>query len=398
VLAHEAVVDAVWRDQIVPLLHSKFRAVHAADLVNARAYAYGGAVIQDLGYYPFGSHLFSNLVHYVRAGAFIETMLREANDVNEYAFALGALAHYASDTMGHSIGVNHAVPVMYPELGAKYGNEMIYADSPGRHLMVEFAFDVSQVAQGGYVADAYHRMIGFKVATSLLERAFKETYGLELRSLFGDMDSAIGTYRHAVSQIIPDMTLLAWRDKQRDVEQRTPGVAQRAFVFTMSSQEYERAYGPKYRKPGLLARTVVVLFKVLPKFGPFKPLAFKPLTPEAEALFLESFRAARARYGQELRAERRGRLRLDEEDLDTGRLSAHGNNPLAEKTVVDLLARLNQEPDAPPRALARILVEHDRQRPEGVRDAKHLAKYDRKAAAELATLESREQSTPLVTR
>jgi hypothetical protein len=69
-------------------------------LLEARAYAYGGSVIQDLGYYPFGSHFFTNLLHYVKTGDFVERMIRDAQDVNEYAFALGALCHYASDNAG----------------------------------------------------------------------------------------------------------------------------------------------------------------------------------------------------------------------------------------------------------------------------------------------------------
>src|SRR5262245_55139300 len=155
-MAHEATVDALWKDAIAPLLKQKFPRTTADDLLRARAYAYGGSLIQDLGYYPFGSRFFSNLVHYVRAGDFVETLLADARDVDEYAFALGALSHYASDITGHSIAVNHAVPIMYPKLRRKYGNEVLYANSPARHVMVEFAFDVTQMAQGAFKNDAYH--------------------------------------------------------------------------------------------------------------------------------------------------------------------------------------------------------------------------------------------------
>ena len=90
---------------IQPLLAKQFpRATREDSCKQARAFAYGGSVIQDLGYYPFGSHFFSNLLHYVRTGDFVEAMIREARDVNEYAFALGALAHYAADNAGHPEG------------------------------------------------------------------------------------------------------------------------------------------------------------------------------------------------------------------------------------------------------------------------------------------------------
>ena len=93
VLAHEANIDALWETSLRPLLARRFPTATRDELAQARAYAYGGAVIQDLGYYPFGSRLFSRLVHYVRTGDFVEALLRESQDVNEYAFALGALAH-----------------------------------------------------------------------------------------------------------------------------------------------------------------------------------------------------------------------------------------------------------------------------------------------------------------
>jgi hypothetical protein len=358
VLAHEAIVDAAWNDAIAPLLKQKFPKTALSDLRTARAYAYGGSLIQDLGYYPFGSKLFSNLVHYVRAGDFVEALIADARDVNEYAFALGALAHYASDTMGHSIAVNHAVPLMYPKLRAKFGDEVLYADSPKRHVMVEFAFDVSQMAQGAYVADAYHDLIGFEVAAPLLDRAFRETYGLDLAAVFGDADLAIGTYRRAVSKTIPEMTLLAWKDKRKEIEARTPGIQQNAFVFTMTRQEYERTFGVKYRKPGFFSRLVVALFKVLPKFGPFKPLAFEPLTPEAERLFKNSVTASHERYRAALHALRSGRLSLAEMDLDTGRAPRAGENELADDTYADLEKQLAKKKIAAPVALRAAIERH----------------------------------------
>src|SRR5581483_5765391 len=87
VLAHEAVIDAAWEGTIVPLLKARF---HATDdqLKEARAYAYGGSLIQDLGYYPFSSRTFGDLTHYVRSGDFVVNMVDAASDANEGAFAL----------------------------------------------------------------------------------------------------------------------------------------------------------------------------------------------------------------------------------------------------------------------------------------------------------------------
>ena len=203
VFAHQNTVDALWTSDIVPLLRQRYPGLTDAQLIQARAYAYGGSLIQDLGYYPFGSHLFTNLTHYVRSGDFVESMLRNAADVNEYAFALGALAHYASDNTGHPLAVNRSVPMMYPKVRAKTGPVALYVDSPASHVMIEFSFDVLQVAKGGYVAQAYRDRIGFEVSKELLEKAVLDTYAVELDDMLLSVDLAISTYRKAISTTIP---------------------------------------------------------------------------------------------------------------------------------------------------------------------------------------------------
>jgi hypothetical protein len=95
VLTHEEIVDLVWAEQIRPPLLQRYPGLTEDQIKEAHAYAYGDAVIQDLGYYPFGSRDFSNL-HCVRSGDFVRELLLGSQDVNEYAFALGALSHYAS--------------------------------------------------------------------------------------------------------------------------------------------------------------------------------------------------------------------------------------------------------------------------------------------------------------
>lgn len=340
VLAHENTVDALWTSDIVPLLRQRYRGVTEAQLAQARAYAYGGSLIQDLGYYPLGSHLFTNLTHYVRSGDFVESMLRNAADVNQYAFALGALAHYAADNTGHPLAVNRSVPLMYPKVRAKTGPVALYVESPARHVMVEFAFDVLQVARGGYVAQAYRDRIGFEVSKELLERAVMDTYALDLDDMLLSVDLAIGTYRKAVSSTIPEMTRIAWRDKRDEIEKLTPGVEQAAFVYTYTAADYDREFGTKYRKPGFLARTLAFLLKVVPKIGPFRPLAFEPLTPDVESLFLGSVEAARTRYRTALQQLRRRTLQLPNTDFDTGQPPVRGRNRLADETYADLLHKL----------------------------------------------------------
>src|SRR5580704_16168806 len=161
VLTHEAIIDQNWANGISALLLARFPETTDAELKEAHAYVYGGAILQDMGYYPFGSKLFSDLLHYVRSGDFVLALLRDSQDVNDYAFALGALAHYAADNAGHPIAVNRAVPMMYPKLRTKFGADVTYEDNPAAHLRTEFGFDVIEVARGKYASETYHDFIGF---------------------------------------------------------------------------------------------------------------------------------------------------------------------------------------------------------------------------------------------
>ncbi|OLE83309.1 MAG: hypothetical protein AUF76_06775 [Acidobacteria bacterium 13_1_20CM_2_65_9] len=340
VLAHEANVDAVWDSAIQPLLQRRFPGITRQQLLDARAYAYGGSVIQDLGYYPSGNKFFSNLLHYVRTGDFVETMIRDAQNADEYAFALGALAHYAADNTGHPEAVNRAVALMFPKLRAKYGDRITYVQARAEHVLVEFSFDIVQVASGSYMPETYHSFIGFQVAKPVLERAFRDTYALEMKDVFGDEDLAISTYRYAVSQIIPELTRAAWRDKHDEIARLVPGVTEDRFVFRYTRQQYDREFGATYRKPGLFARFLGIVYRVLPKIGPLKPLSFKAPTAEAEKLFTESLEDTRARYTALLASVGSGRLNLANTDFDTGRPSTYGEYKLADETYADLLKKL----------------------------------------------------------
>jgi hypothetical protein len=340
VLAHESMVDAVWDQVIVSMLKARYPRADADAITNARAYAYGGSVMPDMGYYPFGSHFFTNLLHYTRSGDFVEALIRDARDVNQYAFALGALAHYVADSTGHPLGTNRAVPLEYPKLRAKFGDEVTYIEDPKRHIMVEFAFDVVHVANGAYLPQAYHDFIGFDVAMDLVERAFHETYGLEVKDVFASTDLAVGTFRYAVGTAIPQMTQVAWEKKHAEIEKLSPHVQRNAFIYTYTRREYEKDFGMKYRRPGLFARFFVWVVRVLPKVGPFSALAFKTPSPEAERLFTESFETARDKYQMLLTALRGSRLDLRNTDFDTGQPTRRGEYKLADDTYAELLSRL----------------------------------------------------------
>jgi hypothetical protein len=335
VLTHEAIIDSAWNDSLKPVLLKRFPHTTPAQLREAHAYAYGGAIIQDMGYYPFGSKFFTDLVHYVRSGDFVEALLAEAKDVNEYAFALGALAHYTADNQGHPIAVNRAVPVLYPKLRRKFGSSITYAEDPTAHLKTEFGFDVLQVARGRYKSEDYHDFIGFEVSKPVLERAFKATYGLELKDIFVNLDLALGTYRRAASSVIPEMTKVAWEMKKDELGKA--GVTRDKFVYSMSSSEYEKEWGSQYEKPGLADKTLALFVRVMPKVGPFAPLGFKPPTPEAERMFFQSFDTTLSRYRAMLNQTRVGKLDLQNRDFDTGEPTHAGEYKLADDAYAKLL-------------------------------------------------------------
>ena len=340
VLAHEANIDAVWETTIKALLQARFPQATPDDLLRARAYAYGGCVIQDLGYYPFGSHFFSNLLHYVRTGDFVAALIRDAQDIDEYAFALGALGHYAADNSGHPIAVNRAVALMYPKLKARFGNRVTYVQSPKSHVLVEFGFDVVQVAAGAYAPESYHSYIGFKVSKPALERAFLDTYGIQIKDVFLSEDLAIATYRHAVGTTIPEMTKVAWGKKRDQIAKVTPGIQRKTFVFNLSRKQYDKEFGSDYAKPHGFARFLALVYNLVPKIGPFRSLSFSVPTREAERLFLESFTATRERFRKSLDELRGGRLSLPNTDFDTGQPTARGEYPLADAAYDELLDRL----------------------------------------------------------
>jgi hypothetical protein len=344
VLTHEAIIDSAWKDVLQPALLKRFPASTPDDLKNAHAFAYGGAIIQDMGYYPFGSKLFSDLVHYVRSGTFVETLLRDSSNLNEYAFALGAMAHYCSDNYGHEMAVNRAVPILYPELKKKYGDVVTYNQNPAAHLKTEFGFDVVQVANGHYATEGYHDAIGFQVANDLLAKAFQETYGIELKTLFSDYDRTIGTFRYSVSTLIPKMTVVAWQIKKDDLLKENPGLTRNKFIYNINRSSYEKDWSNKYQKPGFGTQLLAFLVGIIPKVGPFKALAFHPPTAATETMFMASFNATLQNYTLMVTDQKqKGHAELKDDNFDTGTVTGPGDYPMADHAYAELLDHLSED-------------------------------------------------------
>jgi len=341
VLTHEEIVDLVWTTDLRPLLLQRFPSLTEDQLKEAHSYAYGGAVIQDLGYYPFGSVEFSNLLHYVRSGDFVIELLSQSQDANEYAFALGALAHYASDISGHP-AVNAAVSLQYPTLRAKYGTSVKYAEDHTAHLKTEFGFDMVQVAKNRYASQQYHDFIGFQVSKPLLERTFPIVYGMQLKDVLKHEDLTIGSYRYAVSRMIPQMTQIALRTHEKDMMRETPDFAKEKFLYRLSRSDYEKEWGKDYTKPSFGTRFWAVLLRYMPKIGPFKALAFNNPTAQTEDLYFKSINLTVDKYRIFLQQVHAGSLVLVNSDLDTGQQTKAAEYSLTDETYAELLGQLEQ--------------------------------------------------------
>ena len=340
VLTHEEIIDLAWTTEIRPLLIERYPGMNEDQIKEAHAYAYGGSVIQDLGYYPFGSKEFSNLAHYVRTGDFVMELLTESQNADEYAFALGALSHYVADIDGHP-AVNAAVAIHYPKLCAKYGNSVRYAQDTSAHLKTEFGFDTLQVAKNRYAPAQYHDFIGFQVSEPLLERVFPVVYGLDLKDVLTHEDMAVGSYRFFIGRLIPQMTQVALQAHKKDLMRETPGFAKQKFLYRLSRSDYEREWGKTYERPGLGTRILSTLLRFAPRIGPFKGLGFNNPTPQTEDLYIKSINTTTDDYRALLKDVRAGKLALPNCDLDDGKKTEAGEYSLADETYANLLAKLS---------------------------------------------------------
>ena len=385
-LTHEQLIDLTWADSIVPLLLSRYPNLTPAQLEEARAYAYGGCVIQDIGYYPFGDHSFSNLTHYVRSGDFVVNLFRNAGNADELAFAVGALSHYIGDSIGHSEATNRAVSIEFPKLAAKYGPFVNYAEGEREHVQAEFAFDINEIAHHRMAPVHYLRHVGLQVPVRQLALAYYQTYGLteDFTASRGRRFNVRG-YRFAVHSFIPRIayavTLL-----QRNHEPVEPDTPERLEmnqeVAAIAAANNWQAYR---RRAGIGTYALAVLIFIAPKVGPLKMVAVKGPTQTTDADYLHSVVLSAAALRQRLAgftppagttstasiAVSRGvhsqpilpmpansrrqvahpardrRHPLPNRDLDTGRVVQPGGYSLTDSTYAQLLHSLTRNPAQP---------------------------------------------------
>jgi hypothetical protein len=343
ILAHEAIIDAAWKSTLVPLLKQKYPDATREQVLMAHSYAYGGAIVADMGYMPFGNGFFTDLVHYVRSGDFVQALIADSQNLNEYAFALGALSHYMADKYGHSLSTNLNVPIIYPKLQKKFGDVVTYNDDHTSHSRTEFAYDVLQIGQNGYTSEGYHDFIGFNISVPVLEKAFYETYGRELGSIFSNINSSINTMRWGVRNLFPVLTKSAYKANQTDIEKMHPGITARKFQYKMSKRSFNLEFGKQRQESKFFAKVAVFFIRILPKIGPLKTLKFKSPGEQGQKLFAISFETILKNYKAALEQVGTNQLVLPDIDFDTGKPTSIGEYQLADNTYAKLLEELQEQ-------------------------------------------------------
>lgn len=362
VFTHEELIDLAWNDSIRPLLLVRFPGATDEQLREAHAYAYGGSVIQDMGYYPFGKQFFSNLTHYVRSGDFVVWLLSNAHTIDEYAFAIGALSHYLGDSIGHSEAINPATAIGFPKLRRRFGPVVTYDESPHGHIRTEFAFDVGELTDSAFAPPAYLRFIGFKVPRKFLEQAFIAIYGFDIHEVLGRAHPALRSYRTSVRSFIPAFAEAEVVLHRKQFPPHADNETYRIFAERVARTNYERRWKHKFHGPGIKAHLLAFLVLIIPKIGAASDLAIKIPNSHTQELYLHSlnhtvdvFRDIIHRLGDEGDAP----VPLANIDLDTGNPVKLGDYILADETYARLLQRITSKPErAVPEALKGNIVDY----------------------------------------
>ena len=349
VLTHHQLIDQAWDSVIVPILLKRFPSLTADQLRKAHAYAYGGCIVQDFGYYPFANAFFSDLTHYVRSGDFVQKLFQHARTANEFAFAIGALSHYVGDSIGHSQATNPSVAATFPKLRAKYGSSVNYAEGKAQHGEVEWAFDANQAAKLRLAPAAYIREIGLDVPREQLAAAFYETYGIPFQEIVSGPRPAIKTFRFAARSFLPNLTYAEALLHKGGFPADTPGPEFEQYERRIAQLSKEEGWDQYRRKPGIRIHLLSGIIVIVPKIGPIKALAIKGPTEETERAYIASVNLCTATLAVSLRRLMGPQIEvgLTDRDLDTGQKVVPGGYPLTDKTYAQLLARITKVPSEP---------------------------------------------------
>jgi hypothetical protein len=346
VLTHEALIDLLWWDSIRPLLLQRYPSLTPVQLREARAYAYGGCVIQDMGYYPFGNPFFSDLLHYVRTGDFIRSLFRNAKNADETAFAIGALSHYYGDTIGHPEAVNKAVAQEFPALAAKFGPNVNYAEGPHQHVRAEFAFDVNDIVKHRLAPERYLNHVGFEVPVPLLAKAFYQTYGIPLTKVIHQHRPSMKGYRFAVRKLLPSVAYAETILYRKHMPSDTSSPELDEWNKEIESLATNEKWVLYQTHPGFGTHILAGIIVILPKVGPLSDLKLHPPDEAAEQEYVKSLLHVADTLRATLAAASKSG-KIPNEDLDTGDSVYPGTYPLEDYSYANLLHRMVADPKTP---------------------------------------------------
>ena len=345
VQTHQELIDLAWKRSIRPILLKQYPNLTEAQLQEAHAYAYGGSAIQDFGYYPFGNAFFSDLTHYVRAGDFVISLLRDAKTADELAFAIGSLSHYIGDTVGHSTAINLSVPVEFPKLKQRYGDNVNYAENPHAHVQTEFAFDINQLSKRRFAPSEYTKFVGLEVPRDLLRKAFFETYGLNLPDIIGTKETSIRVYRYAVRRFLPNIARAETLLHKKNFPDDIPSPDLEALKIDLIQASTDNNWEAYRKTPGFTSHLYAGFIYILPKVGTLKLLAIKGPTQQTEALYIKSVNRSIKALRFVLIHFDRIEYYLPNRDLDTGLVVKPGGYSLTDKTYATLLDMITKHPE-----------------------------------------------------
>jgi len=229
------------------------------------------------------------------------------------------------------------------KLRKKYGDFITYGDDHTSHSRLEFSYDVLQVSRGTYTSQAYHDFIGFKVSEPVLERAFLKTYGLKLSDMFRDFNSAVGTLRWGVNNLIPAIIKMTWRTQRDSILKHQPTMTARKFKYQIKKREFYTEFGKTKVHEGLETDLITFIIRVAPKIGPFKTFKYVNPGSTGEKRFIKAFDTITAHFARNLARFRDHNLALNNVDFDTGRPTVIDEYNMADQAYAEWLIKLDKE-------------------------------------------------------
>ncbi len=347
VQTHEQLIDLAWKQSIRPLLLQRYPNLTEAQIQEAHAYAYGGCAIQDLGYYPFGNSFLSDLAHYIRPGDFILSLIDNAHNADELAFAIGALSHYIGDIIGHSEAINRAVGIEFPELAKKYGPIVTYDKDEHAHVRTEFAFDVNQISKRHFAPSAYLKHVGLEVPIPLVRRAFFQTYGIDLYDIIGYRRPVLTGYHFAIRSFLPRIAYAEVVLHKNSFPPYVPNPASDSLLKDLAQSEFENGWDQYRKNPGIGTHLLAYVLFILPRIGPLSDAAIRGPNAQTQLLFAKSLKDSIDRLRYVLSHFDDVASLVPNIDLDTGTVVKPGSYRLTDRTYAKLLYVLTRKPSQP---------------------------------------------------